>query len=53
MAKKFIESAILLASMHNLKNHSNGVNYKTRPFAKVHGSLMSKIARNCKFYDLS
>ena len=28
---------------HNLKSHGNGVNYKTRPFAKVHGSRMSKI----------
>ena len=38
---------------HNLKSHSNGLNYKTRPFAGVHGSLMSRIEQNYKFYDFS
>ena len=28
---------------HNLKSHSNGLDYKTRPFAEVHGSLMSRL----------
>ena len=38
---------------HNLKSHSNALNYKTKPFAEVHGSLMSRIERNDKFYNFS
>ena len=54
MATKLIESAILdtkTTGVHN--HHSDGANCKTRPFAKVHGSRMSRIARNYKFYDVS
>ena len=61
MANKIMKSAILPASRYkddwlshrNLKNHSSGVNYNTRAFAKSQGQLMSKNARNCKFYDVS
>ena len=38
---------------HNLKSHSNGLNYKTKPFAEVYGSLMSRIERKYKFYNFS
>ena len=61
---KIIESGILPDSryehdwlshrfFHNLKSHSNGLDCKTRPFAEVHGSLMSRIERNYKFYNFS
>ena len=51
MGTEIIESAILPDSRdehdwlshrfsHNLKSHSNGINYKTTPFAEVHGSLL-------------
>ena len=51
MGTEMIESAILPDSRyehdrlshrfsHNLKSHSNGINYKTTPFAEVHGSLL-------------
>ena len=50
MGTEIVESAILPDSRyeddwfshrlsHNLKSNSNGVNYKTSPFAGVHGSL--------------
>ena len=52
MATKIMKSAILPASRYkddwlshrNLKNHSSGVNYNTRAFAKSQGSLMPRIA---------
>ena len=64
MGTKIIESGLLPDSryehdwlghrfFHNLKSHSNGLNYKTKPFAEVHGSLMSRTERNYKLYDFS
>ena len=61
---KIIESGILPDSRYehdwlshrffrNLKSRSNGLDYKTRPFAEVHGSLMSKIKQNYRFYNFS
>ena len=52
MATKIMKSAILPASWYkddwlshrNQKNHSSGVNYNTRAFAKSLGSLMPRIA---------
>ena len=57
MGTKIIESGILSDSRYehdwlshcfflNLKSHSNGLDYKTKLFAEVHGSLMSRIERN-------
>ena len=47
MATKIMKSAILPASLlshRNLKNHSSGVNYNTRAFAKSQGLLIPTIA---------
>ena len=52
MAIKIMKSAILPASRYkddwlshrNLKNHSSGVNYNTRAFAKSQGLLIPTIA---------
>ena len=52
MATKIMKSAILPASRYkddwlshrNLKNHSSGVNYNTRAFAKSQGLLIPTIA---------
>ena len=52
MATKIMKSSILPASrykddwlsLRNLKNHSSGVNYNTRAFAKSHGLLIPTIA---------
>ena len=52
MATKIMKSAILPASRcnddwlshRNLKNHGTGVNYNTRAFANLQGSLMPRIA---------
>ena len=51
MGTEIIESAILPDSRYEhdwlshrfslkLKSHSNGINYKTTPFAEMHGSLL-------------